>query len=80
LREGLYAVLSVSDTGHGIDPADHPRIFEPFFTTKGLAGTGLGLSIVYGIAQDCGGNVAVRSERGKGARFDVYFPAAKEKR
>jgi len=74
LREGEYVVLSVADTGRGIEPGVRPHIFEPFFTTKEGQGTGLGLSIVYGIVQQAGGNVLVESEVGKGARFDVYLP------
>ena len=74
-----------------VDEVQHPIIREalrlveiegPYLELTSMAdipaGTGLGLSIVYGIAQDCGGNVTVQSEPGKGARFDVYFPAAKE--
>src|SRR5207248_2178796 len=75
LVQGEYVVLSVADTGRGIDPQVRPHIFEPFFTTKEGKGTGLGLSIVYGIVQQAKGNVLVESEVGQGARFDVYLPA-----
>jgi PAS domain S-box-containing protein len=76
---GRYAVLSVSDSGHGMDPDTATRIFEPFFTTKEVGkGTGLGLSIVYGIARQHGGFVEVDSEPGRGSTFRVHFPAAAE--
>jgi two-component system cell cycle sensor histidine kinase/response regulator CckA len=75
LRSGEYVVLSVADTGRGIEPEIKPHIFEPFFTTKEGKGTGLGLPIVYGIVQQAGGNVLVESEAGHGARFDIYLPA-----
>jgi PAS domain S-box-containing protein len=74
LADGEYVVLSVADTGRGIEPQVLPHIFEPFFTTKEGKGTGLGLSIVYGIVKQAGGNVLVESKAGEGARFDVYVP------
>src|SRR2546421_1798985 len=74
VAEGEYVILSVADTGRGIEPQVLPHIFEPFFTTKEGKGTGLGLSIVYGIVKQAGGNVLVESEVGEGARFDVYLP------
>lgn len=74
---GKYAVISVSDTGKGIDPANLDKIFEPYFTTKKEGkGTGLGLSVVYGIVKEHGGDIAVLNEPGKGVRFDVYLPVA----
>lgn len=75
LPAGSYVCLVVRDTGTGMDAQLQSRIFEPFFTTKGGKGTGLGLSIVYGIAQQAGGGVYVRSEPGNGAEFQVLLPA-----
>jgi PAS domain S-box-containing protein len=75
LSPGPFVKLSVSDTGHGIDPAHINRIFDPFFTTKDKGeGTGLGLSVVYGIVKSHDGVVNVYSEPEKGATFNVYLP------
>jgi|GEM_PF-698053 len=75
LQTGHYVKLTISDTGHGIDPALIQRIFDPFFTTKSVdEGTGLGLSVVYGIVKSHGGIINVYSEPDKGAAFHVYLP------
>ncbi|MCX5846745.1 MAG: PAS domain S-box protein [Deltaproteobacteria bacterium] len=72
---GMYLKLTVSDTGHGIDPVIVERIFDPFFTTKKQGeGTGLGLSVVYGIIKSYGGTINVKSEVGKGTEFRVHLP------
>jgi PAS domain S-box-containing protein len=77
ISSGLYACLSVADNGPGMDIATQRRVFEPFFTTKAPgAGTGLGLAVVHGIVRSHNGTIALSSQPGEGARFDVYLPLA----
>lgn len=74
ISAGEYVLLSITDTGCGMDNDIKDKIFDPFYSTKGEFGTGLGLSQVYGLVQRSKGNIKIYSELGHGSRFTLYFP------
>lgn len=75
LHEGSYSVLTISDTGHGIEPSHIDRVFEPFFTTRPPgSGTGLGLAMVHGIIKDHAGAIRLKSAPGEGTEVRCFFP------
>ena len=80
IERGDYVVVTVSDTGIGIAPADRERIFEPFYSKKvmGRSGTGLGMAVVWGTVKDHKGYIDLQSEEGKGTAFTLYFPVTRQ--
>lgn len=81
VEEGEYVVLSVSDSGVGMSEDDQSKIFEPFYTKKvmGWSGSGLGMAAVWGAVKDHGGYIDLQSSVGEGTRFDLFFPATRDR-
>jgi signal transduction histidine kinase len=77
LQPGRYVCMAVQDTGHGMRPEVQRRIFEPFFSIK-FQGRGTGLAAAYGIVDNHAGHIAVQSEEGQGATFEIFLPAIEE--
>ncbi len=78
-RPGDYALLTISDTGHGMDKETQTHIFDPFYTTKEIGkGTGLGLAMVYGIVKNHEGYITCQSELGQGTSFKIYLPVIRQ--
>lgn len=76
--DGDYVLVSMVDTGMGMNEEVKSHLFEPFFTTKEVGkGAGLGLATCFGIIQQCRGYITVRSEPGEGTTFDIYLPRLK---
>lgn len=81
LKDGSYIVVSVADTGRGMDEQTAARAIEPFFSTKGVGkGTGLGLSMVHGLARQLGGELRIFSRLGYGTNIELWLPVASEPR